>query len=238
MHAFQREASWFIKKGKFIHFSGINGLSVFYCDYDCLRYSPCLLDEFEVSLPVKLGDASAKRQAEYLAGRYAAASALKRLGVTSPNISSGKNREPCWPAGIVGSITHKTTVAASVVAKRGSANLLGIDYEEWVSYPTFQRIESRIINQKEHALLEMCDYALEQAFTIAFSAKESLFKALYPSVGRYFGFSAAEVTGISKLNNSFELTLCETLNPELPKGHRFKGRLLADADGVLTLIAA
>lgn len=238
MQAVHRETGWFINGGKFIHFSGLDRLSVFYCDYDHLRYSRCLFDELEVSFPENFDDASTKRQAEYLAGRYAAASALKRLGVTNPNISSGKNREPCWPAGIVGSITHKTSVAVSVAAKRDSANLLGIDYEEWVSYPTFQRIESRIINQKEHALLEMCDYSKEEAFTIAFSAKESLFKALYPFVGRYFGFSAAEVTGISKFNNSFELTLCETLNPELPKGRRFKGRLLADTGGVLTLIAA
>lgn len=234
----QKNGSSFIRSSKFIRFSAASDLPIYYCDYDSLYYSRCLFDEFEVPFPDSISSANLKRQSEFLAGRYAATMAMKRLGVMCSHIPSGENRNPCWPIDIVGSITHKNSVAASVVAKRDSVNCLGIDYEEWISPSVFRRIESSVINQKERALLDICGYSKEDAFTLIFSAKESLFKALYPSVRCYFSFSVAEVTNISRLNNTFEMTLCQTLTTDLPEGRNFKGHFSMNAGGVLTLIAA
>ncbi len=77
----------------------------------------------------------------------------------------------------------------------------------------------------------------EKAFTLAFSAKESLFKALYPKVNAFFDFSAAEIINLSIETRSFVIQLKETLGVDLNKGRRFMGNYNIYNDSVFTLIA-
>ncbi|MEV4420566.1 hypothetical protein AB0L40_11415 [Patulibacter sp. NPDC049589] len=46
------------------------------------------------------------RRREFVTGRACAHRALAALGVPVVPIMSGPNREPLWPEGVVGSITH------------------------------------------------------------------------------------------------------------------------------------
>ena len=71
--------------------------------------------------------------------------------------------------------------------------------------------------------------------SLCFSAKEALFKALYPTVGRYFGFAAAQVQ-VLPANGNLRLHLTETLNADLPKGRAFDLRYEVTATHVLTWI--
>jgi 4'-phosphopantetheinyl transferase EntD len=103
-------------------------------------------------------------------------------------------------------------------------------------------IKSSIITLDEEAVLTehtMKENSLNfsQAFTLAFSAKESLFKALYPSVGYYFDFSVANITQFNSESNSFTLVLTEDLTAELTKGTEFNGFFQQIEQQVLTLIA-
>jgi 4'-phosphopantetheinyl transferase EntD len=61
-----------------------------------------------------------KRRREYTTTRHLARAALSRLGLPPVAIATGGNREPLWPAGIVGSITHCDGYRAVAVARVGS----------------------------------------------------------------------------------------------------------------------
>jgi 4'-phosphopantetheinyl transferase EntD len=75
------------------------------------------------------------------------------------------------------------------------------------------------------------------AFTLVFSAKESLFKALHPEVNFYFDFSAAELISLCNKTNQFELVLLQDLTSKLRKKRRFIGTFSFDETQVITLIA-
>ncbi|MGL6523541.1 4'-phosphopantetheinyl transferase superfamily protein, partial [Aeromonas dhakensis] len=57
-----------------------------------------------------------------------------------------------------------------------------------------------------------------EALTLIFSAKESLFKALYPRVGRYFDFLDARWLAMTE--QTLTLELVDSLTPTLPAGWR------------------
>lgn len=65
---------------------------------------------------------------------------------------------------------------------------LGIDLEKKLSKECVIEIKSSIISLDEENLILKSKLSFEDAFTLIFSAKESLFKALYPSVRAYFDF--------------------------------------------------
>src|SRR5690242_4153856 len=56
------------------------------------------------------------RRREFATGRHCARQALAALGVPATPLLSGGHREPLWPAGVVGSITHCTGYRAAAVA--------------------------------------------------------------------------------------------------------------------------
>ncbi|MEZ0108044.1 4'-phosphopantetheinyl transferase EntD [Catenulispora sp. EB89] len=70
-----------------------------------------------------------KRRMEYITTRHLARTALVRLGFPPVAIGTGGNREPLWPAGVVGSMTHcrgyRAAAVARVGAGEGSGGLAG-----------------------------------------------------------------------------------------------------------------
>src|SRR5699024_2591462 len=53
-----------------------------------------------------IGNALPKRRAEFTAGRWCARQALTELGLPPTPVERGDHGSPCWPDGVVGSITH------------------------------------------------------------------------------------------------------------------------------------
>ena len=53
--------------------------------------------------------------------------------------------------------------------------------------------------------------SIQNALTLIFSAKESLFKALYPSVGYYFDFKDAEITEVNYTQTFLKFRLLKSL---------------------------
>ncbi|MBA1838730.1 enterobactin synthase subunit EntD, partial [Escherichia coli] len=80
---------------------------------------------------------------------------------------------PVWPAGVYGSISHCGTTALAVVSRQP----IGIDIEEIFSAQTARELTDNIITPAEHKRLADCGLAFPLALTLAFSAKESAFKA-------------------------------------------------------------
>ncbi len=150
----------------------------------------------------RFASAGRKRKTDHLAGRIAAFSALKASGTTAvPGI--GNSGEPLWPAGISGSITHSGTLALAVA---GVYSLIGIDYEAILDENEAIEIKSGIVDATEEAVLAKSGLPFALALTLAFSAKESLFKALFPAVQDYMGFESARVTQIDQQRLRLRLT--------------------------------
>lgn len=75
-----------------------------------------------------VADAIDSRVAEFASGRWCARQALHQLGVDgSPAIPAGSWREPVWPPGFTGSITHDGGLCIAVAARKSDHLGIGID---------------------------------------------------------------------------------------------------------------
>ena len=70
-----------------------------------------------------------KRRREFARGRVSARQVLAELGVPSVSLLVGPKREPLWPEGIVGSITHDDRLCVVAVARAEKYAGLGVDVE-------------------------------------------------------------------------------------------------------------
>src|SRR5512134_460449 len=87
--------------------------------------SPPLLAE-EEPLVARAVD---KRRREFAKGRACARAALARLGCVAGPLLTGSEREPLWPDGVVGSVTHTDSYCAVAVVRSAACAGLGIDAE-------------------------------------------------------------------------------------------------------------
>ena len=129
-----------------------------------------------------------KRKAEHLAGRIAAVHALREYGIkTVPGI--GRQRQPLWPQKLFGSISHSASTALAVVSRQP----VGIDIEAIFTPQTAAELASSIVTHAEQELLANGCLSIEQALTLAFSAKESAFKATQASRQADAGFTQYQI---------------------------------------------
>lgn len=149
-----------------------------------------------VLLPAEaaLGEgAAAPRLAELAAGRQCARQALFLAGLPAGPVLRGPRREPLFPAGAIGSITHTTGYCAAVAAPRGAVAALGIDAE--ANEPMPQRMLERIASEAECRMAGELEAALPglHAGRLLFSLKEAVYKAWYPLAREPLGFREAEL---------------------------------------------
>lgn len=211
-------------------------IKLFSCDYFLSNYQYSLFETYNILCPDTIQRAVAKRQAEYLTGRYCAVQSLTLLNIAVVDIAIGKHRNPVWPEGVCGSITHTHNKGVAVCAFNQNYQYLGIDLENKLPLKTIHDIKSSIVNKAEEKVLMQSDLVFEDAFTLVFSAKEALFKALYPSVGAYFDFSAAEVIDICYHTNTIHLKLQENLTSDLIIGRVFIGYFSLMENTVFSII--
>lgn len=94
---------------------------------------------------------------------------------------------PVLPAGYAGSVSHKGTWAAAIVAP-SAVGFVGLDLER--AAPPRMDIASRILTPRERERLPGGD---GRAVTLRFAIKEAIYKAIDPVVRRYVGFTEVEV---------------------------------------------
>lgn len=214
----------------------VKGIHYFSTEFNVLHYSDELFSEFGIPFPKELRNAVNQRKAEFLSGRENAKHALLELDVLLEPVLIGRNREPLFPNNIIGSISHSKNVALCVVGLRSELDYLGVDVEPIITSKLMSEIESQIITNAEKRLLLKSRLNIETAFTLVYSAKESLFKALHDEVRDYFDFDAALLIDINDRDNSLCFELTQTLAPNLPAGTRVSGQFSCQQDCVLTLI--
>jgi 4'-phosphopantetheinyl transferase EntD len=130
-----------------------------------------------------------KRRNEHLTGRSLARLALADLGMDAGAIVRRDDRSPAWPPGIGGSITHTDGLCAVVVARLPEGWGVGIDAE--VDEPLAAAVTERVLGPSE---LDRLGARLDQDGVVAFSAKESVFKAVNPLTGRWLEPHDIEIT--------------------------------------------
>ena len=191
-----------------------------------------------IACPPSVARSVPKRRAEYLAGRRVALAALAQAGADASDLAIGPSRAPMWPAGFTGSITHAAGIAAAVVLREDALRGVGIDIERVVAAGAFEAIVRSVVDASERTVLGAVADRLGEpmALTIAFSAKESFYKATAATVGRVFEFSALKIVSLNE-----ETIVAETAEPlaaALPAGRRFElGYSLLDGTTVITSCA-
>ncbi|KPV93644.1 4'-phosphopantetheinyl transferase Npt [Pseudoalteromonas sp. P1-9] len=230
----------FIKQEKNINHLFENILSdkvkVSICEYDITAYNPNLFESFSIDKPECIARSVAKRQAEFLSGRVMAQQALSQLGKKDISVTIGKNRSPVWPNDILGSISHTDTKAICIVGYKSLNSYIGCDIENYVKNKMKFEVFAQIINQDEKKLIEHSHLEKNIAAILTFSAKESLFKALYPEVKRYFDFTAAQLIDIDPKKQLFRIKIIESLASTLPKGKVFIGSYYLSKTHIATFI--
>jgi enterobactin synthetase component D len=201
---------------------GGNMLRLHLASFVAAKFDLSLFAEARMELPVAIGRSVRKRQAEFFFGRLAARSALRDLGIEVGNIPVGTSREPVWPPGTVGSISHVDGLAGAVASASAHHGGLGIDLERTAHGQSQSALRDSAIDRWELARLSTVVGALslDELVTLVFSAKESLYKAAYCTVGRFFGFEAARVEAVDVLRGIIVLVLTEELHPDFPRGRR------------------
>jgi 4'-phosphopantetheinyl transferase EntD len=206
------------------------------CHFDVESFDSQLFQYYDISIPASIALAVTKRQAEFLAGRLMARQALALIGHEGFTVAIGDDRTPIWPNGIIGSISHSNQIALCITANQHEFSYIGCDVEPFITIQTQKEICDTIINHAEKRLIQNSPLGQKIAFTLAFSAKESLFKALYTTVKRYFDFSAAHIYDINPGNQTFKLKLVESLTDTLVKDTIFDGTYILNQTYITTFI--
>jgi 4'-phosphopantetheinyl transferase EntD len=136
---------------------------------------------------------AAKRIDDFTRGRACAHRGLAELGIHNFSLLSGEKREPVWPQGIVGSITHTAGFAAAVVARgQGSIASLGIDCEtiESVSPELWERI---CTPAEQARLAQLPEAQARRQAALIFAAKEAFYKCQFPVSREWVGFEDVEI---------------------------------------------
>lgn len=195
-----------------------------------------LLEQGGIVLPPGLANAVLKRKVEFAAGRCCAMQALQALGYGGrETLPIGQHRAPLWPEGFVGSISHGDGQALAVAAASRDWGGIGIDIERLLDHDAAQPLVPYLMTPAELDIGSAAGMSLERWLTVVFSAKESLFKALYPYVGRYFDFLDAEVCALQPARDALTLQLATTLSPQCSKGSRYPIRVNYLNNNIVTL---
>ena len=137
---------------------------------------------------------SVSRKEHYRSGRICAGEVLSKLGTLGqPVLRDPQTREPLWPEGISGAITHSGKWAAAAAGKTSDVSGIGIDLED-LERQVDSRISRHVCIPEEQKWLQECgEDCLEQNLKIIFSAKESIFKAFFPYTRTYLHFHDARI---------------------------------------------
>lgn len=142
-----------------------------------------------------------KRRRDFVVARYCARRALSSLGIEREPMVPGHKGEPRWPSTVVGSITHTKGLTAAAVTRSSSILGLGIDAEPEISLSS--RTMDRIADVRQ---LPQLGFLGPSGGIFMFSAKESVFKALFPVYRDWIGFEDLSVH-LSE-DGSFKVDYC------------------------------
>jgi 4'-phosphopantetheinyl transferase EntD len=177
------------------------------------------------------------RRREFVTTRRCAREALARLGASAGPIRSGMGREPLWPPGVTGSMTHCAGYRAAAVARTGTVAALGIDAEPHDPLPEGVVRSVTVPGETEMlAALAMAHPGIHWD-RLLFSAKESVYKAWFPLTRRWLGFEDARLSLDPEARTfTARLSVDGSRIDNGPALAEMKGRYLVESCLVLTAV--
>ena len=164
------------------------------------------------------------RRQEFAAGRACARQALAAVGGPAVAIPVAEDRRPLWPNGYVGAITHKGAWAAAIAGPAERYARLGLDLE--TDEPLPAGVAGGICLPEElakGASLTLQYGRLLDRGKLTFVAKETLFKAYYPTALHFLDFPDARVA-FGPDAGTFATELMRADAPSLAGRRQFQGR--------------
>ncbi|MAR90223.1 MAG: 4'-phosphopantetheinyl transferase [Pseudomonadales bacterium] len=180
-----------------------------------------------------------KRKREFRAGRHCAHALLHQVGANCDALLKGRQREPAWPAGWVGSITHSGEQCVVAIASSRHYHSIGLDVEQ--ASPLGEDIRDLICSPGEQdqiakwQLLSGQDLASSALSKVIFSAKESVHKVYFPLNYHTLDFLDAQVELHPPTGGFVARILRPEPAPQQPI-HELQGRYLVASDYVATFI--
>lgn len=174
---------------------------------------------------------SGKRLKDFSTGRYCARKALAKIDCVNAEILMGNDKQPIWPKGYVGSISHSNKLVGAVACKDYQIRSIGLDIE------TIGKIKPqmwRLLYTKAESefLNTFTGEDLAYHTTLIFSFKEAFYKLQYPLTKTFLEFTDVE---IKHFGSKFELQVLK----EFPTKKSLSGTLnlqyLLKKDQLITL---
>ncbi len=173
------------------------------------------------------------RRAEFAAGRTCAREALRVLGFAGQPVLRGENRQPLWPNGVVGSITHCDGYCAAAVARADDMLTIGIDAEKNQSLP--EHVLEAIAFGEELEWLRRSPQNGICWDKLLFSMKEAVYKAWYPRERRWLDFDQVGIAPDVE-ENTFQARISGTFSSPVLSGQIYRGRYLVAQSLILTAV--
>lgn len=136
------------------------------------------------------------RRRTFASGRACARAAMAEAGLPAVGLPRADDGAVVWPEGVTGSVSHTNdwAVAAVTVRAMSQAESVGVDLER--IKPLEAGVLNLIATRAEQA--ELADTGNRHWHAVAlFSIKESLYKCLRPSWGRFIGFHDVQLSDIA-----------------------------------------
>jgi enterobactin synthetase component D len=199
-------------------------------------FDDAFFSQAAIHLPDTISRASSKRKTEYFCGRYLAALALRHYGLEHFDVLADDKRCPQWPAGFVGSISHTDDFAACALAPSSELSALGIDCQAILSPSKAEKLWPKIIDSNEFDIITGSSVELNYGLSLCFSAKESIYKALYPFIRKFFGFSAAKLCAINSEQQYLEFDFSAQLAKPIGIKHSLRVYYRIDSNRALSYV--
>lgn len=226
----------FITYIRTLKISGFTG-DILLCRFDIEAWSDNFFELADINLPVYIKNSVIKRRAHYLTGRILVKILLNQIGITDFNLINGSGNEPLWPENIIGSLSHTENYAICAIDHLNNYTGIGVDIQKCISIETANKIWPLIMSTVEKELLITNVIEFPVLLTIVFSAKESLYKALYSQVKSFNYFNLLTITKLDFKNKKFVLELKCDLKNNYNYGDRFEGDFQYLENNIITFIS-
>lgn len=144
---------------------------------------------------------SEKRIKDFSTGRFCARKAMEHIGYETCEILMSTDKQPIWPDGLVGSISHTSALTGAIVGLSSQIKAIGLDIE---NIGKINKDMWRLLyTENEQVFLNSVPPEVLTFYTtLFFSCKESFYKMQHPITKTYLDFIEVE---ISRLDAQFTI---------------------------------
>lgn len=163
-----------------------------------------------------------RRVHEFEAGRCLSASVLLAAGASTTFVGVNANGAPRWPEGFIGSIAHTRRFIGVAVAPVRQIRSLGIDIEHIFDASQVADVSKLCLTESERRMLRRAPISACRFATLCFSAKESIYKCLWPMYGASIEFNEVELVQFDERTGDLKFAILSDFDVGLRKSDQIE----------------